>query len=388
MRGLLLGLLPLLLGGCFNSETPRIPQAALSQPGDFSGQFWQLTQIENSQARIVSIRHGDDGSISFSGKEPVLARMVDLLGARTYLLISDEDDNRSTYYMLRRRDDGIWEYDDIAIARDSPFERQNLDYMRGIAQRHGLSLDEDVTNTEILGDVRGMAIPALFRDPQFIAALDIHPLGFYLPMREQPASLSEIELPGQEQVGNFLGLASGPDIARGGVCVEGLAGTFLDRASLIASLSRVQIREEADCHYSMTVEMTGFASTLTILPLDGEREYYLALEQWDDGNGRWTGYVWLVQKDLSSWTFSQIALRPSAGDPAIDLLRKRYMGEAAARYDVRPTESGLAVDSGRPLDADRIADLLRDGQFTTGLSVMSAPGRWLVSRSAIFESAP
>lgn len=378
MRAIVAGLLPLLLGACFSSENPRIPEAALSRPADFAGSFWWLSQADRLEAKVVEVRPGKAGSLSLTDKDPARLRLVEIMGAKLYLFITDGENNTASYYLLQRREDGIWEVDDISVAASSAFAEQNLAWLDAIARRHQLSLSNDTSDTDIEGNVHGMAIPDLFRDTAFLSALEVRPLGFYLPMRRQPVSVAEIPLPTRERTGTLLGFETAPPVGDGVACPAGFAGSYIDRASWHPEARRIEVRKLPGCRFELAEET--WTRTLTLLPFDPERNLLLGLEQWRDQGGAWHGYVWFVQEHLESdgnhWVFTQVTLHPSTLTPSLDQLRRNAMSEAAARHGLAFSEEGIHAPYA-DLRVEQVDALLRDGQFTSGLSELTEPGRKL-----------
>lgn len=379
MRSILTCLLPLVLCSCFTSETPRIPEKELSLPKDFSGTFWSISQYEQLEAKAVEIRPEGAGVLAFIDKDPGQFRLVEVLGAGVYLLISDVRGGLSTYYLLQRRDAGIWELDNIGVTDGSPFAEQNLAYLDTVAGDHGLSLDDDMIDTGIEGDVHGMAIPGLFRDRRWLAALEIQPMSFYLPKKAPKPSSSAIALPDNDRTGALLFVNSPPPVGDDVFCATDFAGRYSDRAAYSDDYRPVVVHAQAGCRYRVE-RADGSAFMLTLLPYAPDEGTYIGIEQWSEPGDAWHGYVWIVEKYADNWTFFQVTRSPNSLNEHLDALRDRAMAEAAARYGLVLSGAILAPDSGE-LKAASLRDLLHDGQFTSGLAVLPEPGR-LFERSA------
>lgn len=384
MRQLLVCILSLLLCSCFASETPRIPQEALSQPGAFSGKFWWLMQDEEFSAGVVEMTPMDGGGFAIAGETPLEVRLVELLGGQTFLYISEEEDNRATYYLLRLLDNGIWELDNISIPSGGPFFAQNLAYARGIAAKYGLEFDDDPHTTEISGTIHGMAIPGLFQDRQFLAALQVQPWGFYLPMRDQPVGGSRETLPDQGRTGQFLGIVGAPPTGEGAACVRGLAGSYADRAALTRGFAQITVREEPGCRYSID-RQDSLPSTLSMLPFDQTEEAYIGIEQWRDEKGEWNGYFWLVQPEADGWTFLQVTRQPAVYNSQFETMRTGSMDTAASRHGLKFSELAEISAPQSQLSAGQILGLMHDGQFTSGLSVLEEPGHWFIRARSLTD---
>lgn len=368
----------LLLSACLISEPPQIPQSELVQPADLAGRYWALPLQrlpQDLEPWLVEFRSGPDGQMVHDdgASSPNLVRLVELNMPGVYLCIRQDTDGgpgkdiKAIYHLLVRRDLGVWdEFDIDQVRARGAFGKANLVHLQAIAARHGLSLDaSDTEATLITGNVHGTAIPGLFRDRDFLAALELKPFVRYLP--QPPAAVRRerlMFLPGTPSIPFVL---DQPDLPGAQwVRPSGFVGDY-DRAvdgPHFLRILEVRIRQLPDGRFEKAVN--GSAQMFGLLSLGAEPGPYLWVSfdrrhHLDRSHDFLT--LSILRRNERGWTVEPVLLRRPAAIAGRQDLLSEQMNMAATRQ-------GLSLDRYElkgGTTARALLALLNDGQFTIGL---------------------
>jgi len=366
-----------LLGGCdydLISKTPAIPASNLAMPEGISGNYWALSRDDGLAVQSIEWK-ADAASrshftVGWDGDETVdtAFHLVNLTQTGAFLAISaDGDGSQSSYALLLRRDQGILEIRQLQLDGDSPFEEQNLEYVRKVAANHGFSIEvKSESRILIDGPVEGMGIPRLFQDPEFLGALMTGETLFLLPMEAgHVATGSVVELIPQQHLDTLM-LAGTPTFVLDQMAQpEGFAGSYPDGK---------RIRERSDGLFD--IAEGGAATTrLGLLTFNADEDIFVTVpypneETVEKANedvvieeSRQLGF--LVRNEDGCWTASAIRHRDPLSSTDLAEMRSNLMREAAGDH-------GIDFDGhllSGAIDVSQLLALLKDGKFTSGLDV-------------------
>jgi len=173
----------LLLAACdddWTAEIPKIAEKNLVSPIEVAGQYWALDVDKdnlNAWQGVWRWGKGKQGVIDGQGSE-MRVRLVDLIDSEVRLLVTENDLDKdiSTYYVMYPVENGILRVDHI----DVPYGNA---VTKAAAARHGFTFADDGDTLKGLEEnFPGEAIPALFRDPEFLGTLSFRPASYFLPV--------------------------------------------------------------------------------------------------------------------------------------------------------------------------------------------------------------
>lgn len=364
----------LFLSACLESETPVIPLAELAQPDDLAGVFWgQSLTGQSEPPAVVRFGRSDSGYLGAetagAEEEPSRFRLLPIRPPDLFVMITDTGKNRSVYQVMERRALGVWQVAMIAPFGDGHLSATNLAYADRIARKHGLRLDgNDPDKTLIEGPVHGKAIPALFRDAAFLAALYAEPTQNYLPAPRWPAASvtgDDLLPPGEPPRGLTI---EGADLVGAGWVQPGwVSGRYAEEAGGGAvSTVPIEVSPLPDGRFE---SRTGDRVVrFGVLPFDAARSLFLSVEEgeWYVGDVRHSGSsLQFLVRNGDGWVREPIYVRGTGSQVGRMDWTRAPMAAAAARVGLRLDGASL---TGR-VAAGALAGLLRDGGFTIGLSV-------------------
>lgn len=252
--------LGLVLSACLHSEPAYIAPHDLVVPTGLDGRYWAIGHGgERIDAQIMAFARGADGLVRAQGltegeDTDVPLRFVRIAAPDLYLLVDDSEKDTSIYYLFRKRPNGIWDMFQPSLNKLSPFAAGQVAFLDGVAKRHGLSLDIGGDGSAITGPVTKGTIPALFRDPDFLAAIDTEPFATYLPLNAIAAQTAAVSPDEITTVTTSMMVFTGTFADwRGIVQPQGLdAAAYLDQydgAGLADGITRFRLR--ADGRYDI-----------------------------------------------------------------------------------------------------------------------------------------
>lgn len=383
----MVAMLGLMLSACLHSDPAYIAPNDLVIPSGLEGRYWAIGHNdERNDADFVTFTKGSDGLLRARGladstdKETSL-RFVRIAEPDLYLLVDDSEKDASAYYLFRKRANGVWDMYEPSL--EKAFAEGQAVYLDTVARRHGLSLDIGGDGSAIEGPVEKGTIPALFRDPDFMAALDTELLASYLPLDAR------------------ADLDASPAIEAADDATQSMmvfTGTFTDWHGIVQPLGL------SDARYLDLYDGAGLADGVTsfrrrsdgrfdlvapgletlpvaFLPLDKDK--WLAIEEHTSTyEGKQdTRYLFdIMTRVPKGWTWQSLWLGDRYAIPEIARERVRAMKEAAARQGISfdTTLSGAITPSA-------FAALMRDGKFTIGVSREEGISRTLYPEPAILE---
>lgn len=389
MRKLLpLVLVSLLLSGCdydLQSESPVIPKSELAMPEDLAGKYWTISQDEDLSVLITQWQSSPEDrqwTIGATGQvENTKSRLVELVDATDYLLISDVSDENVTYLLMQRLTHGIVEIGQLQIEGASPFSEQNLDYARQIAARHGFKLEPaGESRIMIEGSVEGMGIPKLFRDPEFLGALKIGATIHNLPLDPEQAVMEEPVGIASKSLGGPLQLAADPVLSGAQVAQpDGFAGSYLngrmidtfdgglfeinEESGNNTKLALLSFNEEEGTYVGIPIAGPKSAEEASDLSHAGDNEDADSTETESIVVGR--DLALIAKQDSGCWKSYPIAFLHPISSVAISGMKDSLMRGAAARHGIQFDGAMLSGE----IDGANLLLLLKDGQFTSGLTV-------------------
>ncbi len=361
----------LLLSACLMSETPEIPRSELVQPADLPGRYWMIPLQRPQDVEPVEFRRGPEGRMLAPFRNdpawPADLRLVALAMPDLYLAIDAYDERRSSYRFLVRRELGAWDELEIESTGRGPFGRASLAHLQGLAARHGLGIEARGEDTmQLTGALRGGAVPGLFRDTEFVAALAVVPGLRYLPAPPAPSPQAPAFPAGSPSIP--LELDQGELPGARWLRPEGLEGEHDTVAETPGGprIATVRITPLPDGRFERSEP--GRIERFGVLPLDAEAGQFLWVS-FDCRRGLSPAAPCLLlsvlRRDAHGWTIERVLRRGTetiAG--RVDLLAPP-MNAAALRQGVRL--EGSRLQGG--ITAAGLAALLADGQFTTGLAL-------------------
>lgn len=370
--------IPVVLAGCFQSETAVIAPADLARPADFAGRYWAIEQDGDIRANNL-FRAAGQGFVYVDpddGKQTAL-RLVQLVAPDVFLMIDDSEGGTSTYYLARRRARHVWQFLDMDAVEDAPFRAANLAQINAVAGRHGFALAAGGEATPITGPVKSGRIAQLFRDPDFLGAVGLEVLDTYLPQAgvSGPGALDDQSAPDVTARGLYL---SDWQPERAALAdPAGLAGVYMESAGSDADPRALEVRKLPDGRFAID-EFARQDMRWSMLAFGDEDGQYLAVAERGTGDEA-TRTLNLVLRTDSGWQFQEVMIAVQQLAPELDRLRERAMAAAAQRHGLRYAETKLSGAITAPV----LLALLRDGQFTSGLRTTVGLPRRFVSEAAI-----
>ncbi|WP_219894480.1 hypothetical protein [Aquisediminimonas profunda] len=385
---LLIPLLPLLLTACLYSERPFVAPAELVAPSGLDGRYWVVGSNDlDAGASIVSFSHDAAGRViadteGVAEHEGILPpRFVRIAEPDLYLSINDTNEPTSYYYIFRKEEGGIWKSFDPSIAKQAPFMDARAKYLDAIAGRYGFALDAGGEGTAIKGPVSNGQIPALFRDKDFLAAIDVDLDATYLPLTgstpSAPANGDRTEDSPTDGPLVFTGTFSN---WQGTVQPPGLEGSYLEEyggSGLAKGATRFKRR--TDGRFDL-IALNDLVRPVAFVPLQADT--WLGIEEHNsvyNGKPDRRYLLHVLKRQGFGWSWEGLTLAWSSKVPEIARARVQAISAAAKRHDFHFDENCLAGET----TPEGLLNLLRDGQFSVGILLYGGLERTFYRKSEI-----
>jgi len=363
-----------LLASCFVSARFEIPSDQIVQPEGLAGRYWNLADAPE-RLGIEEFAFTEEGGVTLtqSGQDDddesgeMHGRLVSLLGDEIFLFILDSDDEFQ-YLLLERRGNGAWVMADIELNNLFPFSQLKETHAADVAGKYRLTLSNGESD-RIEGEINAENVLGLFRDPDFLGAINYDVTKIYLPMHNDRERAENLDIVTGPVHGPALTLAQPLETLQGAVRPEGLAGRYFYRAAYRGDEPEyVRIIEKSDGRFEVWRGLYWIYDFL-LVPLKDGKDRFVGLIKARDGadQGPHTRPMSLVylQRRSSGFELAQIQLRFIQASPAIAQMRTDMVREAASRHGLSMTGSTLDGLT----DADQLQSLFDDGQFVSGIEL-------------------
>lgn len=369
-------LLLLALTGCFESANPHFPRGELVQPPDLLGRHWAISR-ENGEPSLEGFRRAARGGMlwdaDLKSDAPMPVQLARLTSGGAYLFVIGSNEETVNYLMLERWDNGVWTSNDFDLNLGEPFAAQNAAFINAVAARHGLKL-EGGDSKRIEGKITAAAVLGLFRDPDFLGAVQLPAGGYYLPRQIGRRKIGQLDIGTLPQNGALSVSLTGAGLT-GMARPQGLAGHYANfRATSWDEPAAIDLRQRADGWFEYS-DKAGVRIALGVVPFDAQGNAWIAVEDRKYGEGEQERHLYglrLLERETYGWSLHDIALLSRQVRPEIVAMRTALLQRAAAAHGLEWEVNALNPDwSGltQVRDGQALAALLRDGQFTSALAI-------------------